>query len=221
MQGHQQKGRQTNTSSNNKDKYNTIIETSTTGDHDDENLHNPSTRPPRYSPGSRRRAVVVSHFQRITRWPITLARGLLNRGKRKKGKSLAARPPHPPPPPQARCSFGENKNKNENKSRDASSCLGATQVGVTQVVSVRHASVQGFLRLVSWANGCRFAKFYASVCDCNFPSLVASLFSWQCLAASSFSSLHARKCVPNNVPGLSLSPFFSLSKHSPRHTVSY
>ena len=49
MQGHQQKRRQTNTSSNNKDKYNTIIETSTTEDHDDENLHNPSTRP-RYSP---------------------------------------------------------------------------------------------------------------------------------------------------------------------------
>ena len=56
MQGHQQKGRQTNTSSNNKDKSNTIIETSTAEDHDDENLHNPSTRP-RYSPGSRRKAV--------------------------------------------------------------------------------------------------------------------------------------------------------------------
>ena len=57
MQEHQQKGRQTNTSSNNKDKSNTIIiETSTAEDHDDENLHNPSTRP-RYSPGSRRRAV--------------------------------------------------------------------------------------------------------------------------------------------------------------------
>ena len=56
MQGHQQKGRQTNTSSNNKDKSNTIIETSTAEDHDDENLHNPSTRP-RYSPESRRRAV--------------------------------------------------------------------------------------------------------------------------------------------------------------------
>ena len=51
MQGHQQKGRQTNTTSNNKDKSNTIIETSTAEDHDDENLHNPSTRP-RYSPGS-------------------------------------------------------------------------------------------------------------------------------------------------------------------------
>ena len=36
MQGHQQKGRQNNTSSNNKDKSNTIIiETSTAEDHDD------------------------------------------------------------------------------------------------------------------------------------------------------------------------------------------
>ena len=43
MQGHQQKGRPTNTSSNNKDKSNTIIETSTAEDHDDENLHNPET----------------------------------------------------------------------------------------------------------------------------------------------------------------------------------
>ena len=43
MQGHQQKGRQNNTSSNNKDKFNTIIETSTAEDHDDENLpiHDP------------------------------------------------------------------------------------------------------------------------------------------------------------------------------------
>ena len=32
-----------NTSSNNKDKSNTIIETSTAEDHDDENLHNPET----------------------------------------------------------------------------------------------------------------------------------------------------------------------------------
>ena len=36
------------TSSNNKDKSNTIIETSTAEDDDDENLHNPSTRRPRY-----------------------------------------------------------------------------------------------------------------------------------------------------------------------------
>ena len=57
MQGHQQKGRQNNTSSNNKDKSNPIIETSTAEDHDDKNLLNPSTRP-RYSPESRRRARV-------------------------------------------------------------------------------------------------------------------------------------------------------------------
>ena len=43
MQGHQQKGRQNNTSSNNKDKYNTIIETRTAEDDDGENLHNPET----------------------------------------------------------------------------------------------------------------------------------------------------------------------------------
>ena len=43
MQGHQQKGRQNNTSTNNKDKYNTIIETRTAEDPDDENLHNPET----------------------------------------------------------------------------------------------------------------------------------------------------------------------------------
>ena len=43
MQGHQQKGRQNNTSSNNEDKSNPIIETSTAEDHDDENLHNPET----------------------------------------------------------------------------------------------------------------------------------------------------------------------------------
>ena len=43
QQGHQQKGRQNNTSSNNKDKSNTIIETSTAEDHDDVNLHNPET----------------------------------------------------------------------------------------------------------------------------------------------------------------------------------
>ena len=58
-------------------------------------------------------------------------------------------------------------------------------------VSVRLASVQGFLRLVGQANGCRFAKNYASVCDNNFSSLVTSLFSWRCLAASTSSFLHA------------------------------
>ena len=79
------------------------------------------------------------------------ARGLLNREKRTTTKMSGSAPPSP-----HCCSFGEKINK---RIRDASTCLGATQV------SVRFASVQGFLRLVGWANGCRFAKFYASVCD--------------------------------------------------------
>ena len=39
--------------------------------------------------------------------------------------------------------------------------------------------------------GCCFAKFYASVWYNKFPSLVASLFFWRCLAASTFYFLHA------------------------------
>ena len=65
------------------------------------------------------------------------ARGLLNREKKKKEKVWQ------PPPllPRAR--------SEKNKRLNASTCLGAMKVGVTQVVSVRLASVQGFLRLVS------------------------------------------------------------------------
>ena len=63
--------------------------------------------------------------------------------KKKKKKSLAA-----PPPPPPRALLVRRKKINNKKSRDASTCLGATQVGVTQVISVRLASVQGFLRLV-------------------------------------------------------------------------
>ena len=44
MQGHQQKIFFKNiTSTNNKDKYNTMLETRRAEDHDDENLHNPET----------------------------------------------------------------------------------------------------------------------------------------------------------------------------------
>ena len=64
-------------------------------------------------------------------------------GKKEKRESLAA-----PPPPPPRALLVRRKKKKINKSCDASTCLGATQFGVTQVVSVRLASVQGFLRLV-------------------------------------------------------------------------
>ena len=58
---------------------------------------------------------------------------------------------HLPPPPRALLVRRKKKKKKKKirKSRGASTCLGATQAGVTQVVSVRLASVQGFLRLVS------------------------------------------------------------------------
>ena len=55
-------------------------------------------------------------------------------GKKKKKKFGSV------PPPPARALFVWRKNKKIEKSRGASTCLGATQVGVTQVVSVRLAS---------------------------------------------------------------------------------
>ena len=102
--------------------------------------------------------VVVSHIQRIGCQPekttvlytvANLARGLLNRERKQTNKKTSGSAPPPPPPPRARCSFGVYIYIYIYISRDASTCLGATQVGVTQVVSVRLASVQGFLRLVS------------------------------------------------------------------------
>ena len=65
-------------------------------------------------------------------------------GKKEKEKVWQRPPPLPPsPPPPARCSFGGKKQKIKiKKSRDASTIIGATQVGVTQVVSVRLASVK-------------------------------------------------------------------------------
>ena len=84
--------------------------------------------------------VVISHIQRIGRQPekTTLHGGQsrswsAEQGEKKKKKSLAA----PPPPPSAL--LVRSKIIIIKKSRDASSCLGATQAGVTQVVSVRLA----------------------------------------------------------------------------------
>ena len=44
-------------------------------------------------------------------------------------------------------------------------------------------------RLGQWVSLRKILRFRE--CDCYFTSLVASLFSWRCLAASSSSSLHA------------------------------
>ena len=80
-------------------------------------------------------SVLVAIPKKILYTVANPARGLLNREKTTSKKSLAA----PPPPPfNSACS----EKKEKRKSRDASTCLGATQQ-----VSVRLASVQGFLRL--------------------------------------------------------------------------
>ena len=122
-------------------------------------------------------SVLVANPKKLLFTVANPTRGLLNRKKRTKEKVWQHTPHHPPD-----CSsFGENKSKS--KSRDAST--GATQV------SIGLASVEGYLRLVAQANGCGPEKFYAPVCDNKFPSLVASLFSWRCLAASTSSFLHA------------------------------
>ena len=100
--------------------------------------------------------VVVSHIQRIGCQPekTTLHGGqsrswFAEQGKKKKKKKSGSAPP----PLRALLVRRKKKRKKEKKkkkkSRDASTYLGATQVGVTQVVSVHLASVQGFLRLVS------------------------------------------------------------------------
>ena len=114
----------------------------------------------------------VSRIHRIGCQPEQLranpARGLLIREKKEIEKVYQC----PPPPP--RCSFGGN---NQKITPRIYMRLGATQV------SFRLAPAQRFLRLVDWANWCRFGRFYASVCDDNFTSLSASLFFWRCLAA--------------------------------------
>ena len=68
------------------------------------------------------------------------ARGLLNREKKRKKKSGSA-----PPPPRA---LLVRRKKKKIKKKKITRRIGAMKVGVTQVVSVRLASVQGFLRLV-------------------------------------------------------------------------
>ena len=86
--------------------------------------------------------VVVSRIQRIGCQVETLlytvantTRGLLNREKKTKEKVWQRTPLTPPPTLLVRV-------KVKYKSRDASTCLGATQV------SVRLASIQGFVQLV-------------------------------------------------------------------------
>ena len=100
-------------------------------------------------------------------------------GKENKRRSLAA---YPPPTPHAARSE-ENKNKNHPTHLRA--------LRRSRSVSRPHKDIFGSSTRHYRPNGCGFAKFYTPVCDNKFPSLVASLFSWRCLAASTSYFLHA------------------------------
>ena len=90
--------------------------------------------------------VVISYVQRIGYQPEKNAlhdgQSRSWTGKREHKEKSDSAPP--PPPPTTRCSFGEKINK---KSRDASTCLGATQV------TVHLASVQNSFDLSTRSKG--------------------------------------------------------------------
>ena len=100
-------------------------------------------------------------------------------GKENKRKSLAAYP-HPPTPHTAR---SEKINEITRRIYRRYAGLGRSRVR-TRIPSARRLLIGQWM----W-----FRKILHSppVCDNKFPSLVASLFSWRCLAASTSSFLHA------------------------------
>ena len=157
--------------------------------------------------------VVVSHIQRIGCQPEKLlytvanpARGLLNREKRTK-EEVWQHPPSPLHPPH--CSFGE-KNKIKNHATHLQALLRSRSVSRPYKdifgSSTRH-----------YANGSGFAKLYTPVCDNMFPSLVASLIYWRCLAASTSSFLHTAMNLrpPSVTVSTHTSAFNAVASQSP------
>ena len=146
------------------------------------------------------------------------ARGLLNREQRTKRESLAA----PPPPPPPRCSnctvlyctegggkhrartMKKKKNRLSEGHHHVTHLHAKYAVRGSRSVSRPHRipSARRLGQLVL------FRRFYAFVYDNNFPShsIVASLFSWRCLAASTSCFLHA---AINLRP-----PFLTVSTHT-------
>ena len=98
-------------------------------------------------------------------------------GKENKIKKVWQRTP--PPPPPTLLVRRKKKKKITRRIYRRYAGLGPSRVR-TRIPSIRRLG-----------QGCFFAKSYASACDNKFPSLVASLFSWRCLAASISSFLRA------------------------------
>ena len=119
-------------------------------------------------------SVLVANPKKLHYTVANPARDLLNREKRTKEKVWQ----HTPPPHPPHCSFGENKKITRRIYRRYAG-LGRSRVR-TRIPSARRLGQWVWLR-----------KFYTPLCDNKFPSLVASLFSWRGLAASTSSFLHA------------------------------
>ena len=137
-------------------------------------------------------SVLLANPKKLLYTVANPARGLLN-GE----KIIEAKVWQPPSPSlHQRCSFGENKIK----PRDASTCLGATQV------LVRLAPLQNYF---GSSTGPMDAASQNSTLPCDFPSLVASLFFWRCLAASTSYFLHAAKNL--RPPSVTVSTHISTS----------
>ena len=125
-------------------------------------------------------------------------------------------PPPPPPPPPARAAQSEKINLKKKITR---------RIHIyRRYASRRYAGGLGPSRILTRiptthqpGQWCRFAKLYASVCDCNFPSLVASLFSWRCLAPSSSSFPHAAMNLrpPSVAASTQTSAFTAIVSQSP------
>ena len=108
------------------------------------------------------------------------ARGLLNRGKKKKEKVWQRPPPlHAARSEKIKIKITRRIHMSRRYASRRYAGLGPSRVR-TRIPTTR--------RLDQWVS---LRKILRSVCYNNFPSLVASLFSWRCLAASSSSFLHA------------------------------
>ena len=125
-------------------------------------------------------SVLVTNPKKTTLHAAGQSRSWSAEQGKKKSKKVWQRPPPPPPPPTLLV-WRKKKKKHATHLR-----RGATQV------SVCLASYKDFFDLSARPMGVASQKFYAaSVCDNNFPSLVASLFFRRCLAASTSSFLQA------------------------------
>ena len=127
-------------------------------------------------------SVLIANSKKVLYTVAIPARGLLNRGGERRRQKVWQRTPLPLPP---HCSFGE-KTKIMRRIYMSRCYAGRRYAGFGP--SCVRTRIPLTRRLGRWVS---LYKIHASVCDNNFPSLVPSLFSGRCRAASSSSFLLA------------------------------